>query len=99
MSINRTTGILSKHFNLLKKEQFIDDLFMIFLYFTGVFNITSDNLTISNSTICDTKNRQSKGINTIMLVIIGLAVVSFIIYMMYCYARVLENRHSNTSSV
>lgn len=70
-----------------------------FLYFTVVFNITSANLTDFNRTICDTKKRQSKGINTIMFVIIGLTTVSIIIYMMYFYARVLEIRHLNTSSV
>lgn len=71
----------------------------IFKYFTGVFNITSDNSTDFNSTICDTKKRQSKGMNAIMFGIIGLAAVSFIIYMMYCYARVLENRQVNTCTV
>lgn len=65
----------------------------------GVFNIMSDNLTDFKSRICDTKKRQSKGINKFMFVIIGLTAVSFIIYMMYWYARVLESRHFNSSTV
>lgn len=39
VSITRTTGIWIKHFNLLDKKQFLDDLFMIVFYILQVFSI------------------------------------------------------------
>lgn len=38
VSSNRTTGIWIKHFNLLNKKQFLDDLFMIFFLYLQVFS-------------------------------------------------------------
>lgn len=65
-----------------------------------IFNVTTDTTTNSNLTISvyKTMETESKGINTLMFGIIGLLAVSFIIYMMYLYTRVLEKRLVNSIS-
>lgn len=86
---------------LLNKQQcrwFIVYSLFICSLFTGFSNITSDNITNINTPICDTKKRPSKGIKMLMFGIIGLTALSFIIYMMYIYTRVLENRRMNTGT-
>lgn len=67
---------------------------------TDIFNVTTDTTTNSNLTISvyKTMETESKGINTLMFGIIGLLAVSFIIYMMYLYTRVLEKRLVNSIS-
>lgn len=67
---------------------------------TDIFNVTTDTTTNLNLTISvyKTMETESKGINTLMFGIIGLLAVSFIIYMMYLYTRVLEKRLVNSIS-
>lgn len=71
----------------------------IYCLFTGFPNITSDNTSNFNIPFCDIKERQPKVINTLMLGIIGQTALSFIIYMIYYYTLVLENRQVNISTV
>lgn len=71
----------------------------IYCLFTGFPNVTSDNTSNFNIPFCDFKERQPKVINTLMLGIIGQTALSFIIYMLYLYTRVLEKRQVNISTV
>ncbi|XP_052682261.1 uncharacterized protein LOC128162885 [Crassostrea angulata] len=57
-----------------------------------IYNVTTDTTTNSTYPVYETKKTEPKKINTLIFGIIGLMTLSFIIYMMYLYTRVLEKR-------
>lgn len=63
--------------------------FFDLLYFSGTSNVT-DN-TAKNYTSCY-KETESSRVRSLMFAVIGLTSVSFIIYMVYIYTRVLGKR-------
>lgn len=65
--------------------------------FSDVKRETTPNSILTNPVI-ETKETESKRINTLMFGIIGLIAVAFIIYMLYLYTRVLEKRLVNSIS-
>lgn len=71
--------------------------FIIFFYFKGSFNVT-DNTTKYYTSPCYNKETKSSRIHSLMLTVIGLTSVSFIIYIVYLYTRVLEKRQKNNST-
>lgn len=56
----------------------------------------TDTTTYLTNPIYKTMETEPKKINTLMFGILGLMAVSFIIYMIYLYTRVLEKRIGNS---
>lgn len=67
------------------------------MFFTGTSNVT-DNATKIYTSFCYDKRTKSSMIHSLMFAIIGLASVSFFIYILYLYIRVLENGHINSNA-
>lgn len=60
-------------------------------YFSGTSNVT-DNTTKIYTSSCYNKETESSRVHSLMFAVIGLTSVSFIIYMVYIYTRVLGKR-------
>lgn len=66
-------------------------------YLSGTSNVT-DNTTKIYTSSCYNKETESSRVHSLMFAVIGLTSVSFIIYMVYIYTRVLGKRQKNTSA-
>lgn len=64
-----------------------------------ISNDTTNSSTNLTNHVCETKERLLKRNRSVMFGVIGLTGMSFIIYMLYIYTRVLERRLLNTTTV
>lgn len=72
-------------------------MFIFLWYFSGTSHVM-DNTTKTYTSSCHNKETESRRIHSLMFAVIGLALVSFIIYMVYIYTRVLGKRQTNNSA-
>lgn len=64
-------------------------VFFYLWYFSGTSNVT-DNTAKNYTSSCYNKETESSRVHSLMFAVIGLTSVSFIIYMVYIYTRVLK---------